>query len=223
MSSCVFCNNQIVKKSWEKKVFCNRSCSAAYNNKLRIRSVESKSKTSQKLKEYNSKNPKPVITRTRKCVICSNEFVYKHSGRRACNSECSTKLKTINARKGGIATSSLPFHIRCRSRNEKYFADLIHQRFPQTITNKRIFDGYDADIIIQDLKIAIHWNGPFHYRIIFTAEHFSKIVSRDILRYEAIQNAGFINYIIDDRHNQGFDKQKVQDEFDSFIVWLDGR
>lgn len=83
-----------------------------------------------------------------------------------------------------------------------------------------MFGEYDADIIIEELKIAIHWNGPFHYRQIFTREHFNNIQKRDKLRYKAIQQSGYTNYIIDDSSNKGFNPLKVKEEIDIFLKKL---
>lgn len=83
-----------------------------------------------------------------------------------------------------------------------------------------MFNGYDSDVILEELKLAIHWNGPLHYRNIFGVEVFDHILHRDKLRYEAIENCGYTNYIIDDSNNKGFSKQKVDEEFNRFLQFI---
>lgn len=61
-----------------------------------------------------------------------------------------------------------------------------------------MFNGYDADVIIPDLKLAIHWNGIWHYKPLINEEHFKKICNRDVERYNQIEKCGYKNYIIKD-------------------------
>ena len=61
-----------------KENFCSRSCAAIFNNKLRDRknwamSLESKEKIKSRLKEYRDKTP--FIPSSKKCSVCSKEFV----------------------------------------------------------------------------------------------------------------------------------------------------
>ena len=63
---------------------------------------------------------------------------------------------------GGRATRDLQIR---RSKNEIYFSELCKDFFYDVKTNEPIFNGWDADIIIGDLKIAVLWNGIWHYKI----------------------------------------------------------
>ena len=54
-----------------KPKFCGNSCSASYNNKLRIRSQESKSKTSNTLKEKHRNGEVESIINAIKLLIPS--------------------------------------------------------------------------------------------------------------------------------------------------------
>jgi hypothetical protein len=51
-----------------------------------------------------------------------------------------------------------------RSKNEIKFCILCEQNFSNVEHNKPIFNGWDADIIIHDIKYAILWNGAWHYK-----------------------------------------------------------
>lgn len=70
-NNCLFCGNKISSK----KKFCNSSCSASYNNKLRKVSDEQKLKTLKSLISFYERNPikkKPKLVL--KCKSCSKEI-----------------------------------------------------------------------------------------------------------------------------------------------------
>lgn len=214
--NCLFCGLSILPN----KKFCNSSCAAKHNNSLRTRTTLSKVKTSKALKKYYEENPIIKQTILKECCICNNSFVYKHDGRTTCSKDCSNAHRKLAGSKGGKTTSSLPFKTRSRSKNEKYFACLLSEHFSNLLTNKRMFGEYDADIIIEEQRIAIHWNGPFHYLPIFGEQHLKLICERDELRYRAIEQCGYVNYIIDDRDNKGFSKEKCEQEALNFLDWI---
>lgn len=54
---CLNCGKEISGKDRKRKKFCNSSCSAQYNNRLRKHSEESKIAISNSLKEYYSNSP----------------------------------------------------------------------------------------------------------------------------------------------------------------------
>lgn len=47
-----------------------------------------------------------------------------------------------------------------RSKNEIEFCKLCEEYFDNVKHNESIFNGWDADIIIEDIKFAVLWNGP---------------------------------------------------------------
>lgn len=216
INSCINCNSTIQNN----KKFCNSSCAAKFNNKNRKRSTESRQKTSQKLKEFYVKNPIEKQTIFKHCCVCNIEFIYKHDGRTTCSKQCSSTRRKIAGAKGGRVTSSLSFGTRSRSKNERYFSTLLSDHFNNILTNKRMFGEYDADIILEDLKIAIHWNGPFHFLPIFGSEHLNHIQTRDELRYSSIVLCGYTNYIINDQDNKGFSKLKCEEELQKLLLWI---
>lgn len=77
---------------------------------------------------------------------------------------------------------------------------------------------WDADIIIHDLKIAIHWNGAWHYKECGGKHSLKQVQSRDAIKHEAVEKAGYVNYVIKDLGK--FKKEKVEEELERFLATL---
>ena len=238
-------NNEF-NNSKTKHFFCSHSCSAEYNNKRRAPvSEEQKKKTSESLKKYyNShtnihivkKNPKTRITqykiergKEKICKVCGKRY-YKNKDWRSnivCSRECSDELRknkkkylsneTIEKlRAAGRHSSEIQAENR-RSKNEKYFFELCKERFNSVKHNEAIFNGWDADIIIDDIKIAVLWNGKWHYEKI-TKKHSVKCVqNRDRIKMSEIKKYGYEPYVIKDmgKYNPSF----VENEFQKFLKY----
>ena len=157
---------------------------------------------------------KPII-----CEICKNEFQPKRAETKLCSRECVRSLwqtdeyreiKRINGQKGGKISATL----QCkRSKNEIYFSELCAKEFDIT-TNEPYFDGWDADVIIHSEKIAILWNGIWHYKQIAKTQSLKQIQARDKVKTAIIKKYGYIPYVIKDmgRYNKAF----VEQEFEIF-------
>lgn len=102
-----------------------------------------------------------------------------------------------------------------RSKNEIYFCWLCEQYFNSVKHNESIFNGWDADIIIEDIKYAILWNGPWHYYQLFEKQNLTQIQNRDAIKLKEIKKCGYIPYII--RDNGGYNPEFVKQEFNIFI------
>jgi predicted nucleic acid-binding Zn ribbon protein len=201
MSTCLHCGKEIPTS----RKFCGHSCRAVYFNTGRKVSTEQRLKTSNTAKQNR---PRKV----RKCIVCGGSFVPKYNTRKTCSDEC----RKVCCGRGGINALKT---LKCgRSKNEVMFFSKVREVFPGAIANPRMFDGYDADIVIPELRLAIHWNGPLHYRPLFAMNHFKEIQRKDKQRYEAVETAGYTNYIIDDRNNRGMSIQKVEDEFNLLLT-----
>ena len=44
------------------------------------------------------------------------------------------------------------------------FCKLCEQEFKDVLHNEPIFNNWDADIILKEYKIAVLWNGIWHYK-----------------------------------------------------------
>ena len=164
------------------------------------------------------------------CKQCGNTFeVNKHySGNYICE-ECknkNSKKKTIRyiseetrqkLREAGKKSAQKQAELR-RSKNEIAFCDLCESYFYNVEHNKPIFNGWDADVIIHDIKYAVLWNGAVHYKPIFGQANYNRVINRDKIKLKEIERAGYIPYIIKDvgKHNDNF----VQEKFNEFIKYL---
>ena len=115
---CLECGIEIfrTKKEIEKtnKHFCSRSCSAKYNNKHRILTLETKNKISQSLKKFcltnDYKKIKHLNVITKICPICNREFNVFNSkiNKIYCSRDCFLKDKNFEFSKkpGGLRSKS---------------------------------------------------------------------------------------------------------------------
>ena len=85
-------------------------------------------------------------------------------------------------------------------------------------TNERLFNGWDADVIIEDVKVAVLWNGVWHYEKITKKHSVEQVQNRDRLKIKEIKNCGYIPYIIKDMGKAN--KRFVEQEFKKFLKLL---
>lgn len=85
-----------------------------------------------------------------------------------------------------------------RSKNEILFAELCEERFSDVKCNEPIFNGWDADIIIEDLKVAVLWNGKWHYEKVTRSHSLEQVQNRDKIKLKEIESAGYTPYVIKD-------------------------
>jgi len=50
------------------------------------------------------------------------------------------------------------------------------------LCNEPIFDGWDTDVIISSKKIAVLWNGQWHYKQIMKNQSLKQVESRDKIK-----------------------------------------
>jgi hypothetical protein len=153
------------------------------------------------------------------CQICQIEFQPRSSKIRLCSKECANNLLRTdeykqraikNGSKGGKVSATRQSR---RSKNEVYFSELCAKEFDIT-TNEPYFDGWDADIIIHSEKVAILWNGQWHYNQISKTQSLKQVQSRDKIKLSVIEKFGYTPYIIKDmgKYNTKF----VEQEFEIF-------
>lgn len=211
--NCNQCDKKFYKQlSQIKKTnnnFCTKSCAAKFNNKTRTLSEESKNKIRKKLQK------------SKKCIKCENIII--GSSRKTCSKECLNEFYTSTAykrgKKGGITSASKQVR---RSKGEIMFSDLCITYYGKhdVLCNENIFKDkngnfWDADIIIKSLKIAILYNGIWHYRQVKKNHNLLQVQTRDKLKQDIIIQNGYQYYIIKDVGK--FNKKFVQKEFDLFI------
>ena len=196
--------------------FCSRACANRRNF-----SKKSREKISKSIK----KNIKPNL---KICIVCGKEFIPKPSGKKICSDECLSYYKTHRneflsektkekLRVAGLKSAHVQSENR-RSKNEIYFCDLCESVFKKVTHNENIFNGWDADVLIYDYKIAVLWNGIWHYAQIKRNSSLKQIQNRDLLKTKEIEKLGWSPYIIEDRGK--FNKQFIEKEFDKFVEYV---
>lgn len=81
-----------------------------------------------------------------------------------------------------------------------------------------MFNGWDADVIIEDYKLAILWNGVWHYKKIKDKHSVEQVQKRDELKLYEIQKLGYIPYIIKDEGK--YNKSFVDFEFQKLLEYI---
>ena len=172
-------------------------------------------------REGGAKKGKKRTCAEKKCSQCGETFMQKRAKQILCGNKCRKDLEQSRrgtghyekiGRMGGLISAQRQFR---RSNNEIYFAMLCQQIFPNVLTNTPIFDGWDADVILPDLHIAISWNGAWHYKKLRFAHNLEQVQARDKLKDEIIQAHGYDHHIIVDMG--GKSKKFVEEKFKEFI------
>lgn len=198
------------------KRYCSSKCAHA-----RILSKESRNKISESLYKTLGIDPPPQLN----CVKCGK--LIPHKNKSGWCRDCiqsnykefrdtfplsnETKIKLSEAARKGVAIQSE----RRRSKNEIAFCSLCEQYFSNVEHNVPIFNGWDADVIIHDIKYAVLWNGKWHYEKITKSHSIEQVQNRDHIKINEIIKYGYTPYIIKDvgKHRKSF----VREEFDKFI------
>lgn len=178
--------------------FCSKSCANS-----RVRTQESKEKTSKTLKEYYDLHPEktPVKNLIQKfCVVCGKPlekrnrsgYCKEHLHLREVSEETRKKLSEAGKRSAQIQKNQR------RSKIEALFFDKVKDIFKDAEPNKIIKDGWDADVFIPSLNLAIFWNGTCHYYPIYGEKSLNATQNRDKIKKELFENIGIKVYIIKD-------------------------
>lgn len=202
--------------------FCSRACA----NK-RTHSIESRKKTSDKLKGLVRENLEnnPVTRRKdnildryyaspKTCRICGKVLPYELRNNKTCSKECKHLAHVANGKKSASIKT-------LRSKNEIYFCNLCKSTFDNVSNNEAIFDGWDADVILKDQKIAILWNGIWHYRYVRGKQSLKQIQNRDRIKISKIKEAGYYPFIIKDPASEN--SVFVEDKFKEFLQMFEDK
>ncbi len=191
---CQFCKEAISYKKRNTNKFCSSSCRAKHTNKLRKpRTVESKLKISKKMFSLNSElKGQSWKIKYVNCKICNSLFVLRTTGvRTTCSKECYSKICSVNGRKNRVK----------RSKDEIQLYELCKKHYNNVKHNEVIVDGWDADIFLKDYKIAIFWNGPWHYQEMNGVKNHSlkQVQTRDKLKTKLFTDIGIKVIVFEDR------------------------
>lgn len=150
------------------------------------------------------------------CLHCNHEFytIPAKLKQKFCSVECAnnSESKKSKCRINGLKSAQKKIK---RSKNEILFFSLCKEVFEDAIHNVPMFNGWDADIILPSKKIAILWNGVWHYKKIKISHSLEQVQNRDKIKEKEINKLGYTLYVIKDmgKHNIDF----VNDEFKKFI------
>lgn len=218
---CISCGKKssirIYKTAKQKKFFCSIKCS-----KSRKHTAETKTKISDSLKK-RSQSKLILSDIPRNCKRCSKIFFSKKKTQTFCSRSCASKhsmslLENREKSRERMKETLKGLSIKRRSKNEELFYDLCVNEYGNVKNNEAMFNGWDADIILPDYKIAILWNGKWHYEKITEKHSVNQVQTRDKIKLNAIKNFGWIPYTIKDmgKYNPVF----VRNKFEEFKQWL---
>jgi len=238
---CKKCNQSfkqiITEGSKTKKLFCSRKCANSHKNEHIQKEVQC-CKCGRKIK-VGKRAPLRLVCdnckyiKMDKCKICDrretcdNIIYYKC---KTCNKKiketkygycrkCLMKTEFFKEKMSEIskkaARKSVQKQVR-RSKNEIYFYELCTKTFNNVLHNQPVFNGWDADVILLDQKIAVLWNGAWHYRQCNSKHSVKQVQNRDMLKTKEIRKCGFVEYVIKDDNKN---KYKFVDE--QFRIFLD--
>ena len=160
-------------------------------------------------------------------MICGKEYdtSFKGSTRKVCSEDCSKRYREHRKEflsedalkrfhEAGVRSISTQGQLR-RSKNEMYFCQLCEEHFKNVRHNEPIFNGWDADVIIDDIKYAVLWNGVWHYKQIHEGRSLKQVQNRDRLKLIEIRKYGYTPCIIKDMGS--YNKEFVEQKFKEFI------
>lgn len=199
---CESCNKALPYKSVNK--FCNHACAASATNKKRGPMSE-ETKTKIKFASKDKRQAKAVLnlqlnkqqylTVPKHCLKCNCSQSYEQRKRKYCD-VCIKVIRIEVARALGKKMSQLRIK---RSRQEIELCDLCVEKYANVENNKVIKDGWDADIVLLDYKIAILWNGPWHYKQLSLKNHSLKQVqNRDTIKLKLFKTLGWKVFMFQD-------------------------
>lgn len=202
---CQECHKPLSYKQ-RRYICCSHACSAAKSNRYRKSngyeiSQDQRAATSMSVKkiqyEKRLKNCEIYNNDPKSCIQCSSPIPYERKHAKTCSKECLNLINKKSGQCGGLKTASGPK--AKRSKNEIDFFNLCEQSFKKVTANDPLFDGWDADVLIHDYKIAILWNGDWHYREMGCYNHsLLQVQNRDNYKAELIKKHGWLVYIIKD-------------------------
>lgn len=216
---CQICGQPLRYES-RKKSFCSSRCAAKSRTGTKME-TSTRSKISQSLKRRRSHLK--VVTST--CIECGTVFVIPRkvgpngkmrlSRRRTCSDHCLHLVSVkIGERAGKISASKSSVK---RSKNEVMFFELCKSIQP-SVSSEFSINGWDADIAFVDEKVAVFWNGIWHYKQLpVHNHHLRQVQNRDKIKKELYESSGWKVYVIQDmgKRNPTF----VSRQFDVFKEW----
>src|SRR5208337_47442 len=160
------------QRSRKERQFCSQTCA---NSRSHLETTKEKISNSLALNGISRKKLK------RLCKECSKKIYYRNKSgycRKHISQHRNLTEKTYAALSQAGKNSCLVQKETRRSKNEKLFCQMCEAYFEDVKHNEPIFNGWDADVIIEDIKTAILWNGKWHYKSI-AGHALNQVQNRD--------------------------------------------
>jgi hypothetical protein len=186
--------------------FCSSKCARGFSTKSKRKEIN------EVVKKKLTHQPRIKI-----CKFCNVKFAAKRMQQQFCCRSCNTRYNNKYNKLGLNGGRSSAQHQNKRSKNEIYFSKLCIQYFNNVLLNAPIFNGWDADVIIEDFKIAVLWNGKWHYEKITKKHSLKQVQNRDKIKSTEIKSLGYTPYLIKDmgKYNKNF----VENEFNKLKIY----
>ena len=228
---CKNCNS-IIPYNKRMNNYCGSSCSATINNKSRIGKtyilseeglknlVDNGKKRRKQLTEYYHTNPdiyEAYIRKIKKfnskpkkefiCPVCGKILLLTESEfkkRKYCGGTCRNKRNNREI-------------YGTRSKAEVYLENKLKEEFPELVMNfndRKLLNGMELDVYIPSLKLAIEWNGIYHYKNIRDDGFFEKVKNKDFMKMTECKKMNIHLYIIKDLTSQN---KFIKDETEKII------
>lgn len=202
---CLYCKSPFMSsEKRDARTCCSDLCAHKYAQTFTDPRKVSKAATEAwKRREF--------VHKQRICIICGEKFERRYT--KCCSDKCAREQMSI----GGRKSAEIQRIIRS-SKNEGMFANLCKSSFTNVLTNKRMFNGWDADVILPNEKVAVLWNGNWHRKKLALKHSVEQVKTRDRIKLDEIKKMGYTAYIIED--NGKFNSQFVNDEFEKFKLFI---
>lgn len=207
------CCGKVMTQYYGSGRFCSRECANSKKHSEETKEKIRNSMNASAALNYHSSAVERYYHNPRRCKICNSIIPYENRNRCTCSDTC----LAIRYHDAGVTAAKL---LCKRSKNEIEFFNLCEKHFGEgkVFHNLPIFNGWDADIIIPQVNIAVLWNGPWHYIKLMESHNLKQVQNRDYMKIKEIKKCGYTPYIIKDVGE--YSLSKVFEEFNKFLLYL---
>lgn len=183
---CPKCNAEHTKNG----TYCSKKCANSRNWTDEDKARKSLSAmTSEKLKTSAKNRGNRVNRIVKQCIGCGTDVEVLETHKRD-NVTCGSSACILHQkRQAGMSSANSR---KNRSQHEIQLFDLVQRHFSNVSHNEPIANGWDADILIHDHRIAILWNGAWHYKQLNLRNHsLEQVVNRDCIKIDEFAKIGW--------------------------------
>ena len=164
---------------------------------------------------------RPIEYYSKACLECNK--IFTHHRRKTCSDEClSLNYSKLGKMYGAIGGRASQASQPRRSKGEVLFFNLCAKYFGEdnVLSNAQVFidkngNRWDCDVVIPKCRLAVCYNGIWHYQKVAKTHKLKQVQSRDLIKKSIIHDNGYIQYIVKDINK--FNEMFVYEEFHHFI------